>query len=196
MHLTAQGHSECKVRVQVVPAREKPEARVKGANKNTASRSQVWHRNEDTRSGIGKPSSKTLTDSVKQGRPITIFRCPMLSISRKYFSNVRQKLSRLEGDEMLDVEVNGMIWRLFMSATMKAAVHLGQDYEENLRTTKNPDFEQVKHLFDVSQKLNLNQSEEIFGISVIDWKTIPCLRTTLLHDRAVELSKSKGTRFL
>ena len=30
-----------------------------------------------------------------------------------------------------------MIWRIFMSATTKAAVHLGPDYEENLCTTKN-----------------------------------------------------------
>ena len=40
-----------------------------------------------------------------------------------------------------------------MSATMKATVHLGQDYQGNLRTTKNTDFEKVKQLFDISPKL-------------------------------------------
>ena len=60
---------------------------------------------------------------------------------------------------MLDVEVNGIFWRIFMSASMKAAVHLGQDYEENLRTTKNTDFEQVKALFDISQSLILNHQK-------------------------------------
>ena len=51
----------------------------------------------------------------------------MLTISRK---SVRVYDSRPEGDEMLDVEVSGMILGIFMSATLKAAVHLGQDYEE------------------------------------------------------------------
>ena len=67
----------------------------------------------------------------------------MLTISRKSFSNVRQKLSRPEGY----VEVSGMIWGIFMSATTEAAVYLGQDHEENLHGTKNTDFEQVKALF-------------------------------------------------
>ena len=47
---------------------------------------------------------------------------------------------------MLDVEVNGMILGIFTSATMKAAVHLGPDFDENLRTTKKTVFEQVKNI--------------------------------------------------
>ena len=81
----------------------------------------------------------------------------------KVFSNVRQKPSRPEGMKMLDVEANGMIWRIFMSATTKAAVHLTQDYEANLRTTKNTDFEHVNALFDISQSLILNHKSEICG---------------------------------
>ena len=46
-------------------------------------------------------------------------------------------------------------------------------------------------VFDISQKLMLNQSGEIYGISSIDWNTIPWMRTTLLHDRAVKLAKAK-----
>ena len=45
---------------------------------------------------------------------------------------------------------------------MTAAVHLGQNYQENLRTTKNTDFEKVKHLFDISQELILNQKDDIW----------------------------------
>ena len=78
-----------------------------------------------------------------------------------------------------------------MSATVKAVVHLGEEYQENLRTIKNTDFEKDQQLFDISQKLILNQSEETVGITTIDWNTIPWVRTTLLHDRAVKLSKAK-----
>ena len=49
-----------------------------------------------------------------------------------------------------------MIWGIFMSATVKTAVHLGQDCQENLRTNKNTNFEKVKQLFDTSQKLILD----------------------------------------
>ena len=60
-----------------------------------------------------------------------------------------------------------------VSATVKAAAHLGQYYQENMRTTMKTDFEKVKQLFDISQKLILNQKDEIFVISTIEWNTIP-----------------------
>ena len=78
-----------------------------------------------------------------------------------------------------------------MSETMKAEVHLGQEYEENLRTTKNTDFEQVKALFDISQSLILNHKTEIYGISTIEWNATPWMRSTLPHDRAIKQSKAK-----
>ena len=48
----------------------------------------------------------------------------------KVCSNVRQKLSRPQGDDMLDIDVNAMIWGIPMSATLKAAVHLGPYFQE------------------------------------------------------------------
>ena len=92
---------------------------------------------------------------------------------------------------MPEIDVNAMIRCAFVSATMKAAVHLGQYYQFNMRKIKNMDFEKVKQVFDMSQKLTLNQSEETSGISTIDWNTILLVRTTLLHDRAVTLSKAR-----
>ena len=63
---------------------------------------------------------------------------------------------------MLDNDVNDMTWGIFLSATAKVAVHLGQEYQENLHTTKKTDFEQVKALFVISQKLIRIQADEIF----------------------------------
>ena len=65
-----------------------------------------------------------------------------------------------------------MIWGIFMSATMKVAVHFRQDYQNNLHTSKNTDFDKFKQLFDVSQILNLDQSREIYGMSTTDWHSI------------------------
>ena len=64
------------------------------------------------------------------------------------------------------------------------------DYEENLRTTKNTDFEQVKTLFDISQRLILNQKREIYGISTVEWVR-PWVASALPHDRAIKPSKAK-----
>ena len=42
------------------------------------------------------------------------------------------------------------------------------------------------------RELLLYQRDEIFGISTIEWTTtIPWMRTTLLHDRAIRLSKAQ-----
>ena len=91
---------------------------------------------------------------------------------------------------MADIDVNAMIRGIFMSRTVKVAVHFGQDYQENLCITKNADFEKVKHLFDMSQKWILDQSENFFWISTIDWIQFHGTRTTLLHERGVKLSKA------
>ena len=92
---------------------------------------------------------------------------------------------------MLVIDVNAMIWGILMSATMKAAVHFGQDCQKNLRGTKKTDLEKVKRLFDISHKLILNQKKDMFGISTIEWNAILWMRETWRHDRAVKLSKAR-----
>ena len=69
---------------------------------------------------------------------------------------------------MEQVDTNVMIWGLFMNASMMAAVHLGKDYEDNLRVTKNTEFSEIRPLFHITQKLILDQEDEIFGVSTID----------------------------
>ena len=90
---------------------------------------------------------------------------------------------------MLDLEVNGLMWGIFMSATRKAAVHLQPDYEQTLYSTKFTDFEQPITLSDISQRLN--HGSEICRISTIEWYLALWRRSTLLHDRAIKPSKAK-----
>ena len=136
----------------------------------------------DWRSGIGKPIAQIhnrLTETKLAHNNFQIFNVPYL---KKVFTNVRQKFSRHEEDQMLDLEVNGIIWWIFLSETMKAAVRLGPVHEQNLCTTKNTDFEQFKTLCDISQRLILNHGSENGGISTIKWHLTPWRRSTLLHD--------------
>ena len=74
---------------------------------------------------------------------------------------------------------------------MKAGVHLGKDYEGNLRATKNTDISEIKHWFSITQKLIRDRVNENFGVSTIDWDQTPWMRSTLLHEHAVKLSTAK-----
>ena len=52
------------------------------------------------------------------------------------FSVVRNTYGREHDDPMDDLDVNAAIWSIFLTTTLQAAVHLGQDYEVNLRYVK------------------------------------------------------------
>ena len=51
-------------------------------------------------------------------------------------------------DDLIDLDVNTALWGKFMSVTLQAPVHLGQDYAENLRSTKNQPLKSVKLISD------------------------------------------------
>ena len=57
-----------------------------------------------------------------------------------------------------------------MSTTMKASVHLGPNYNENLEVYRNTNFEELKILFEITQMLILEHDAEILNVSPIDWK--------------------------
>ena len=78
-----------------------------------------------------------------------------------------------------------------MSATMKAAMHLGENYKDNMFTFRSTDFKALKTLFDITQKPILNQKHEIKHVSRIEWQFTPWARSTLLHDKVIKLSEAK-----
>ena len=53
------------------------------------------------------------------------------------FSMVRNINGKPLGDPMEDLNVNLAVWRMVMNTTLRAAVHLGKDYDMNLRFVKN-----------------------------------------------------------
>ena len=55
---------------------------------------------------------------------------------------------------------NVLIWGMFMSSSMKAAIHLGPDYLTNSEICRNTNFEEIESLFNITQKLIMEHSEE------------------------------------
>ena len=71
------------------------------------------------------------------------------------FSIVRVIFGRGHDDTMDDLDVNAAIWCIFLNATLRAAVHLGQVHEANLRYVKNHFWNSVGHV--------INENDELIG---------------------------------
>ena len=74
---------------------------------------------------------------------------------------------------------------------MKASVHLGPSYDENLVACRNTNFDELKTLFDITQRLILEQSIEIQDVSTMIWNVTPWMRFTLCHDQVIKWAKLK-----
>ena len=84
-------------------------------------------------------------------------------------SMVREIYGRQPGDPMKDLNVNLAIWGMFMNTTLQAAVHLGKDYDMNLRFVKNYLWKTTGQLFRETEKLISGQTETT-GKSLINFQ--------------------------
>ena len=118
------------------------------------------NQNLDLSARAGKPAAKgsDIVD-VDSEWPNNFQISVALPHFEKVHSNLRQKIGRKSGVDMNDIDTNSLIWGMFMSASLDAAVHLGKDYLENLHSTKNQAQRTLKQSFDVSQKLITDQTE-------------------------------------
>ena len=89
------------------------------------------------------------------------------------------------------INTNVLIWRMLMSQWMKAAIHLGPDYLQNLEVHKNTNFDEIQDLFNITQKLI---SETFWRDSecAYDWEgTSPSrTRSTLSDDQVIQWTKA------
>ena len=80
------------------------------------------------------------------------------------FSIVRGFYGREHDDFMDDLGVNMIIWGIFLNTTLRAAVHLGQGYDANLRYVKSSLWNSVGRLLHETGKL-ISEQKEITGVS-------------------------------
>ena len=73
---------------------------------------------------------------------------------------------------------------------MTAAIHHGENYKDNLFTHRDTDVKALKTLFHITQKLILNQMHEVRRASTIEWQHIHWMRSILLYDKEMKLSKT------
>ena len=63
---------------------------------------------------------------------------------KKVFSIIRKTHDRKQTDDLKHLDVNTAIWSIYVSVTLQAAVHLGQDYSQNLRSINNQPLKSVE----------------------------------------------------
>ena len=76
-----------------------------------------------------------------------------------------------------------------MSSTLEASVFMGKNYSDNLHSIKNT---WEKQMFEISEQLILEQSDEFSGVSQISWESSPWEQLSLVNDaEVISLSHAK-----
>ena len=107
----------------------------------------------------------------------------------KVFSIVRKIHGRSLTDDFDDLDVNTAVWCMSMNVTLQAAVHLVEDYMENLRLTQNQLLKSGKQVFQVTEKLIEDQKG--INMTTIDFKELTLRPTSLPCDKALEITNAK-----
>ena len=162
--------------------------------------SQVWKSREMSNTSTGRPEfDKIVIDDDMDSDTATESN---LSLRSRSFLNrvndrLRKMLDRSPEDSMQDMVKRSMIWRMLMSSTVEASVLIGKNYSDNLHSIRNTrKYLILKQMFEISEKLILEQSDEIFGVSQISWENSSWKQLSLVNDEEViSLSHAKVTVF-
>ena len=105
---------------------------------------------------------------------------------------VRKRQNQSSKDAKKDSDKHSVIWRMFMSSTLQESILMGNNYSENLHSIKNTEDLTVKQMFDISEKLLSEQSDEIYGVDTIDWEDSSWKYLSLVGDeQVISLSNTK-----
>ena len=99
--------------------------------------------------------------AAKSGMPLK-----SRSFLHRVYDRVRKILDQSSKDAMQDNDKQSLIWGMFMSSTLEASVFRCNNYSENLHSIKNTGNNiTLKQMFDISEKLIVGQSDEIYGVT-------------------------------
>ena len=83
-----------------------------------------------------------------------------------------------------------------MSSTLQASVFMVKNYSVNWHSIKNTEDLTTKQMFDTSEKLITEQSDEIYGMSTINWEHSSWKCLTLIGDvQVISLQRAKRSTY-
>ena len=82
---------------------------------------------------------------------------------------------------------------MFKSSTLEASVFMGKNYSDNLHSIKHTGKDlTMKQMFDISEKFIVGQSDEIHGVTPINWEDSSWQQLSLIgNEEVVSLSHTK-----
>ena len=93
------------------------------------------------------------------------------SFLHRVYDRVRKILDQSSKDAKQGSNKRSLIWWMCMSSTLQASVFMVKNYLENLHSIKNTGKDlTMKQMFDISEKLIAEQSDEIYGVTPIHWE--------------------------
>ena len=113
----------------------------------------------------------------------------------KIFQCLQKKLGRSAIDATYSIEAyktHVLIWRMFMAASMKAAIHLGPDFLVNLEIDKNTRFENMETVFNITQKMNKSTFRRNSECESPENSSPSWTRSILVNDQAIKWAKAKA----
>ena len=107
-------------------------------------------------------------------------------LSRSFLHTVNDRVRKIQDQSSKDA------WGIFLSSTLEASVFMVKNYLENLHSIKNTGKDlTMKQMFDISEKLIAEQSDEIYGVNTIGWGDSAWKHLSLVGDEEV-VSLSSG----
>ena len=109
-----------------------------------------------TQSDERKYSNSTSSRKLASSPELKITECTNHQDMSKIFQCLRKKLGMSAMNATFSMEAyktNVLIWRMFVTSSMKAAIHLGPDYMSNSEICKNTKFEDTESVFDITHQL-------------------------------------------
>ena len=98
---------------------------------------------------------------------------------------VRKRQKQSSKDATKDSDKHSVIWVMFMSSTLQASELIGKNYSDNWHSIKNTEDLTMKQMFDISEKLITEQSDEIYGVKTINWEDSSWKYLSLIGDEQV-----------
>ena len=98
---------------------------------------------------------------------------------------VRKMLDQFSKDAIQNSNKHSVICGMFMSSRLQASVFMGKNYSDNLHSIKNTEDLTMKQMFDKSEKLITEQTDEIYGINKINWEDSLWKYLSLVGDEEV-----------
>ena len=139
-----------------------------------------WKQEERVESSSSTRTRKVVRQ-VNTKKEFHIMRISTHQYLTKVFQHLQINLGITAGYSTFAMEAmktNVLIWGLFMSSSMKAAIRLGPHYTENLEVFKKTNFEEIQKLFNITQKLALEHPEEVLNVNTIESPSPSWTRST------------------